>query len=157
MRGPSRGFTLVEVLVALAVVGIVVAIISTASVSSIRNNATSGGRTQATQVLNFLGRLVAVGDGAIFEQTDLVWNYGELGTQFTDLAAEVGRTDPALYRAQVSTSSAAELGTVSMPFYEVEVCWQAPTASGESCVKGGTVGPVHDPGEDDPGPLPGII
>lgn len=150
-----NGFTLVEVLVALAVVGIIVAIISTASVSSIRNNATSGGRTQATQVLNFLGRLVAVADDSVFSQESLEWDYGELGSHFTDLAAEAGRADPALYRATVTTTSEAELRSVSMPYYVVEVCWQAP--AGEMCVSAGTVGPLHIRDEGDPGPLPGII
>jgi len=155
VRRTGEGFTLVEVIVALSIVGIIVAVITTASVTSIRNNATSGGRTQATQVLNFLGRLVAVGDDALFSQETLEWDYGELGTHFTDLATEARRADPALYRAQVTAPAQAALGSVSMPYYRVQVCWQAP--GGETCVTGDTVGPVHDPSEGNPGPLPGII
>lgn len=155
MNRSNRGLTMVEVLIALSVLGIVVAVISTATLSSIRNNATAGGRTQATQVLNYLGRLVAGGDPVLFSSEELEWDYGELGGHFTELATEAGRADPALYRAAVDIVDTVTFGTVAMPLYRVNVCWAAP--GGEACVTGDTIGPDVDMDEElAPGPLPGI-
>lgn len=148
------GLTLVEVLIALSILGVVVAVISTATLSSVRNNATSGGRTQATQVLNYLGRLVAGGDEILFQKEGLSWDYGELGGHFLELATESGRAEPALYRATVQVTSLATLHSVEMPMYTVHVCWMAPP--GETCVTAQTIGPDVDTTEAVPGPLPGI-
>jgi len=149
-----RGLTMVEVLIALAILGIVVAVITTATLSSVRNTATAGGRTQATQVLNYLGRLVAGADDVLFQRESLSWDYGELGDHFQELAQEARRADPALYRAEVITGSNVTFGSVSMPLYTVTVCWMAP--NGETCVTGETVGPEYDPVDPSPGPFPGI-
>lgn len=155
MKGTaSRGLTMVEVLIALAILGIVVAVITTATLSSVRNTATSGGRTQATQVLNYLGRLVAGGDDILFQNEALSWDYGQLAVHFQELSREAGRADPDLYRAEITIGSEVTFGNVSMPLYVVSVCWLAP--GGESCVQAETVGPEYDPAEGSPGPLPGI-
>lgn len=153
MKNRDAGLSLVEVIIAIAVVGIVVAVISTATLSSVRNNATSGGRTQATQVLNYLGRLVAGGD-PVLAASELVWDYGELDSTFRELATEAGRADPDLYRAEVEVLANVALGAVSMPRYRVNVCWMA--SEGEACVTGETIGPELIPTEDSPGAFPGI-
>lgn len=152
--GSNKGLSMVEVLIALAVVGIVVAVLTTATLSSVRNTATSGGRTQATQVLSYLGRLVAGGDDILFQNEELQWGYGELGGHFTELAREAGRADPDLYRAEITTDEEVTFRSVSMPLYQVSVCWM--TSGTESCVTGETVGPEHDPVEENLAPLPGI-
>lgn len=154
MRANRSGLTMIEVLIALSILGVVVAVISTATLSSVRNNATSGGRTQATQVLNYLGRLVAGGDEVLFQKDGLTWDYGELGSHFRELATESGRADPALYRATVEVTSLATLHSVEMPMYTVSVCWIAP--QDETCVVAQTIGPDVDTTEETPGPLPGI-
>ena len=53
------GFTLVEVLIAIAVLGIVLAAVSITMLSSIRQNHTAGNRSQAAQIMNYLGRRIA--------------------------------------------------------------------------------------------------
>src|SRR5690606_34944777 len=63
-----RGLTVVEVLVALVVLGIVTAAVMTTYVSSMRNNADSGRRTQSAQLLNALGRRVAGADSVVLAQ-----------------------------------------------------------------------------------------
>lgn len=150
----QRGLTMVEVLIALAILAIVVAVITTATLSSVRNTATTGGRTQATQVLNYLGRLVAGADDILFANESLAWDYGELSQHFSDLARETGRADPSLYRAAVEAVQTVTFESVSMPLYRVNVCWMAP--AGETCVTAETIGPEHDPVEENLGPLPGI-
>lgn len=152
--GSNNGLSMVEVLIALAVVGIVVAVLTTATLSSVRNTATAGGRTQATQVLSYLGRLVAGGDNILFQNEELEWGYGELGGHFTELTREARRADPALYRAEVITVQDVIFHSVTMPLYRVSVCWM--TSGSESCVTADTIGPEYDPVEENHEPLPGI-
>lgn len=145
---------MVEVLIALTILGVAVAVLTTATLSSVRNTATSGSRTQATQVLSYLGRLVAGGDDILFQSEDMEWQYGQLGEHFTELARETGRADPALYRAEIVTVQDVTFRSVTMPLYRVNVCWL--TGGSESCVSAETIGPEHDPVEENLSPLPGI-
>lgn len=154
MKHDSRGLTLVEVLIAMTILGVVVAVLSTATVSSVRNTAASGGRTQATQVLNYMGRLVAGSDRVLFSREGLTWDYGELRPHFQELSAESGRANPDLYRVEVAITDTVTLASVAMPLYTIDVCWMAP--GGESCVTAQTIGPEVDTTEEMPGTFPGI-
>lgn len=150
----TAGMSLVEVLIAVAILGVVVAVLSTTTMTTVRTNSNSGGRTQATQVLNYLGRLVAGADEVLFANEELTWDYGTLPDHFVELQQEVGRADPRLYRAEVADIGETGLGTAVLQEYEVTVCWL--TGGAESCVTGRTAGPA--PVEDDEvmAPLPGI-
>ena len=57
----ALGLTLVEVLVAIAVLSLVLVAMNAVLLSSIRQTAISGSRTQAVQILNYLGRRVVGG------------------------------------------------------------------------------------------------
>lgn len=149
-----KGLTVVEVLVAIAILGIATAILATTSVSSIRNNAVSGSRTQATQVLNYLGRLVASADAVLFSNEDLAWDYGTLRDHFTELGEETGRADTNLYRASIEELGSVGIGSATMTHYRVNVCWQV--VGEEHCIAGDTAGPEYIPGDPNPAPLPGI-
>lgn len=153
MREQS-GLTLVEVLIAIAILGIAVAMLSTTTLSSVQNNSISGSRTQATQVLNYLGRLVAGADPVLFQDADLSWAYGELGSHFTDLSQEASRADPALYRAWLDNLGWIGIGTAQMVHFRVNVCWMA--SGDEICVQGNTAGPEIIEDDPFPMPLPGI-
>src|SRR5690554_3448378 len=146
--------SLVEVLIAVAILGVVVAVLSTTTVTTVRTNSNSGGRTQATQVLNYLGRLVAGADEVLFSNEELTWDYGTLATQFVELRHEVGRADPSLYRAQVVDAGAIGLGGAQLREYELTVCWL--TGGEESCVVGSTAGPTPVEPDEFMAPLPGI-
>lgn len=152
-RKPAHhGLTILEVLVALVVLGIAVAVLSIMTVSSVQQNVTAGGRTQAAQLLNYLGRLAAGGDETLLG-ADLEWGYGALPATFRELTAESGVADPALYRAAIEDLGEIGIGAASMSHYRISVCWQAPT--GESCIRGDTAGP--QPGAiGGGGALPGI-
>ena len=150
----TTGLSLVEVLIAIAILGIAVAILSTTTLSAVQNNNVSGSRTQATQVLNYLGRLVAGGDRIMFEHEDLEWGYGELGSAFSELSVEAGRADPALYRADVDNLGWIGLGDAEMLHFRVTVCWMA--SGNEHCVVGNTAGPEVVEEDATPAPLPGI-
>lgn len=156
MRRSSRvrGLTLVEVLIAIAILGVAVAMLSTATLTSVRNNSISGTRTQATQVLNYMGRLVAGADRVLFANESMEWGYGTLGTDFTELSVEAGRANPALYRAEIEDLGWIGLGTAQMIHYRVTVCWMQ--SADEMCVEGDTAGPENIEDDPSPAPLPGI-
>jgi len=139
----EAGLTLAEVLVALAVLGIVIAVLTTAMVTSMQHNLVSGERTQAVQILNFLGRLASGGDARVITDTQVIWGYNQLPTVFTELASGDGFMTPERYRAEVARVGALSIGAASMEHYRVRVCWQA--ANGELCITGDTAGPAVVP------------
>lgn len=150
-----RGLSLVEVIIALAVVAIAFAILSTALVAQLRASGTAGARTQTTQYLNFLGRLVAGGNADVLPAAgaSLTWDYGAMGTSFPDLPGGDGLEAANRYRAQVDNVAAVSfVGAVGVE-YRVSVCSMTP--NGESCAVGVTIGPAPVAGGSAP-PLPGI-
>lgn len=154
LKSRASGLSLVEVLIAIAILGIAVAILATTTLSSVQNNNVSGSRTQATQVLNYLGRLVAGGDRIMFEHEDLEWSYGALGSAFSELSVEAGRADPSLYRAEVEDLGWIGIGDAEMLHFRVTVCWMS--SGNEHCVVGNTAGPEVVEEDATPAPLPGI-
>lgn len=146
MRRDRKGLTVVEVLVALAIVGIVVAVLTTITLSSVRHDANSGSRTQAVQILSYLGRLASVSDPMLLDG-DQEWDFGELRTAFTELRVEARNANPDLYRAEVEELGQTGLGNGVVELYRVTVCWRA--IENENCVQGETAGPVPSASEDD--------
>ncbi len=144
------GFTLVEVILAIAVLAIVLVAVSTTIVSSIQHNLASGSRSQASQVLNYFGRRIAGGEIDSLGVTE--WDYGELPGAFQDLTRESNLADSALYRAEVEQLPSMVLGATAVPHYRITVCWDG--ANGESCVSGDTAG--AGPGSTSGELLPGI-
>lgn len=149
MRFRRSGLTVVEVLVALAIVGVVVAMLTTMTLSSVRHDANSGSRTQAVQVLSYLGRLASVSDPVLLDG-DREWGFGELRSTFTELRVEARNADPDLYRAEVEMLGQAGIGNGVVEMYRVTVCWRA--IENESCVQGDTAGPVPSASSDDTAP-----
>ncbi len=152
----QQGLTVIEVIVSLAILGVLTAVLTTSLVTSMRQNQVAGQRTQAAQVLNYLGRRVAGGDNAVLSpnvNNPLVWAYGELPAAFPDLSSEGSFVEPAAYRANVATIGNISLAGASAVQYQVQVCWQS--SEGEQCVTADTIGPQPTPGGSPP-PLPGI-
>lgn len=131
------GFSLVEVLVAIAVLGIVLSAVSITIMSSMRQNYAAGSRSQAAQIMNYLGRRVAGGE--VSQLGGSQWDYGTLATSFSDLNREANLADTDLYRAEIDQMPRIGIGGSSIPHYRVTVCWQ--TAERENCVSGDTAGP----------------
>ncbi len=151
------GLTVVEVLVALAVLGIVTAAITTTYISSIRNNSDAGMRTQSAQLLNGIGRRVAGAEGSVLPQsgTPLVLDYGEVGPAFPDLSGD-GYADPSRYRLTITNVGPVQLGGAEVTHYRIEVCVRAQGGGAERCLTGNTAGPDPSPPGDPPAQLPGI-
>lgn len=144
-----EGLTIVEVLIALAIIGVAFTILSVALVGSLQNTERAGTRTQTTHYLNFIGRLVAGGSmdalprlGEVSPaETVRVWGYGTLQTAFPELPLPSGaRTDPARYRAEVEYEGVISFAGAESVRYRITVCTQA-TTGGEACVSGTTLGP----------------
>ncbi len=146
----TSGFTLIEVILAIAVLAIVLSAVAITMVSSINHNVTSGSRSQAAQIMNYLGRRLAGGEVSNLGGTE--WDYGELTTAFGDMTREANLADANLYSARIQQMPRVGLGTTTIPHYRVSVCWQG--GEGESCVQGDTAGP--GPGGESGELLPGI-
>lgn len=135
------GLTLVEVLVALVVIGIVTAFFSTSVVANFRHTATSGQKTQATQLLSYFGRLVAGGDSDVLPASGetLTWDYGAVEAAFPDLKSESSFSDLDAYKVDVVSHSTITLDTASAVRYDVSVCYKRES---EQCLTGITLGPA---------------
>ncbi len=155
-RRGQAGMTVVEVVIALVVIAVVTAAVVTTYVSSIRNNADSGRRTQSAQLLNSLGRRVAGADASVLAQADtpLEWDYGELSGSFPELTGD-GVSEPDLYRAAITNLGAVSLAGADAVRYEIVVCTGATGTAGERCVTGYTAGAPPSEGGGG-GELPGI-
>lgn len=156
LAGRSAGLTLLEVIIALAVVGVVTALLSTAVVGNLQKSRTFGGRTQAGQILNYFGRRVAGGDRALLPAsgTPLSYDYGTLKTSFKELTSDGGFADPDRYRVDITNVGSVTLSSASAVRYDVTVCFQA--SGGESCVVGTTLGAAPSAASGTVPPLPGI-
>ncbi len=152
----ESGLTVVEVIIALVVIAIVTAAVVTTYVSSIRNNADAGRRTQSAQLLNSLGRRVAGADASVLapEDSPLEWDYGELGASFPELTGD-GVSEPGLYRATITNLGEVSLAGAAAVRYEIVVCTRATGESGERCLTGYTAG-VEPSEAAGGGGLPGI-
>lgn len=128
-------------------------------VTSMQQNLVSGERTQAVQILNFLGRLASGGDARVIPENNesnnqnyVAWGYGQLPTAFTELASGDGFMAPERYSAEVRNRGTLKIGAASMEHYRVQVCWQA--AGGELCITGDTAGPAVAPSDGGAPALP---
>ncbi|MBX3144853.1 MAG: type II secretion system protein [Trueperaceae bacterium] len=155
-RRLAAGLTLLEVVLALAVLAILGAAFTTVFVNNMRHTSISGQRTQAAQVLNYFGRRVAGGDMVVLPDLNdtLEWGYGDLGTAFTDISSGDGFADPERYRVAISASRNVDLLGSRVVQYDLSVCFQG--SNGESCVTGTTLGSSNIPATGLTPPLPGI-
>lgn len=156
MKRAAAGLTLLEVILALAVLAILGATFTTAMLGNLRHTTVAGQRTQAAQVLNYLGRRVAGGDTVVLPLLgeSLTWEYGELGTSFVDLEDGEGFAEPERYRVEIAASGTISVAGATVVQYDLDVCFQ--NQDGESCVNGTTLGAPALPGPGTTPPLPGI-
>ena len=124
----NPGLTLLEVLIALSILSLVLLAFNAVLVSSLRQTSVSGARTQAVQILNYVGRRIVGGDAALLPgSTPITYGYGTLRQAFPDLPQEARFANPDLYRVVVSNLGApswtSSLG-VSLNEYRIQVCWR---------------------------------
>lgn len=153
----AMGLSVVEVLVALAILGIVTAAVVTTYLGSIQTNADSGRRTQSAQILNSIGRRVAGGDTMSLAQpgTPIVLDYGELGSAYPEMRGD-GVSDPSLYRVKITNIGVVSLESARVVHYQIEVCTQSFVSDEESCLIGNTASVAPGPPTDGPIELPEV-
>ncbi|XOB98008.1 type IV pilus modification PilV family protein [Deinococcota bacterium DY0809b] len=151
----GRGFSLVELLVALSILVVVTAVLATALVNSMRNTRNAGQRSEAVQLLNYAGRRLVSGDLAVLPSPSVTtrkWGYGELAGAFPELSSQGRFTNPNLYSLEIKTGGTVGVGGSTLTMYTLKVCWQSEK---EYCVTAETIGP--DPSAASAsGPLPGL-
>lgn len=138
----NRGFTIIEVLISLAILLIAVTILSSTVIGSVRTDRNSGQRTQAVQFLNYIGRYAVEGNAKVIPPVaDTTKNlaYGTFKTTFPEVLEQDGFSDPDLYKATITRAATVTLAGMIGTQYDITVCWR--DGSGETCVAGTTVGP----------------
>ena len=137
-----EGFTILEVMFALAIFAVITAVFSTALVGSIRQTNTIGEQTQASRMLNFIGRQVAGGQSGFIlpeEGSPREWDYGELTDSFPELDQDDAVTDPERFNATITNIGELTFGAADIDIvqYDVQVCYEV--AGNERCVNGTTM------------------
>jgi type II secretory pathway pseudopilin PulG len=144
MKQKTTGLTLVEILVSLGILAIILAAFSGSVVSNMKQNSSSGSRTSAVRILDYVGRLVVEGNSNVLPTsgyTSRTWNYNQL-TTLPGLTAEDGIANPNLYKATVTNSTTPSWSTdlsLNLISYDVQICWR--NSGNESCVATKAVGP----------------
>jgi prepilin-type N-terminal cleavage/methylation domain-containing protein len=138
----QRGFTIIEVLISLAILIIAITILSSTVIGSARHDKNSGHKTQAVEFLNYLGRYAVEGNSKVIPaitDTEKIFNYGDIASAFPDIINQGGFSDPNLYKGKVTRVGTVSLSSASATQYNIEVCWK--DKAGEACVTAITLGP----------------
>jgi len=153
----SAGLTLVEVILAISVLAVVVAGLTVALAGYLRQNVSAGKRSEAAQIINYLGRRVMAGDPdlRVPSGSNRIWDYGTLGESFPDLVG-TNTAQPGRYRAEIANLGSPDWATdlgLELTAYRIRVCWRH--AGQTSCAEAYTLG--RPPGRRGPvPPLPGV-
>ncbi len=132
----SLGLTLLETIVALAVVSIVLGSLATVSTSSLRESRAGNNKTQATQILDTVGRRIAGG-----EEAGLLPAEGkelELSSTALESLTNMDLADAAEYEVTIENVGDLTVSMSQLAQYRVTVCYAG--SEGERCVVGATLG-----------------
>jgi type II secretory pathway pseudopilin PulG len=138
----KTGFTIIEVLISLAILIIAITILSSTVIGSVRHDKNSGQKTQAVEFLNFLGRYAADGNSSVIPNlatTQRVLDYGSLKSTFPNFVDQGGFSNPDLYKATVTRTGTVNLSSASANQYDIQVCWKDRAL--EMCISAITLGP----------------
>lgn len=143
MNTIKKGFTIIEVLISLAVLVIAISILSSTIIGSTRHDRNSGLRTQAVELLNYLGRYALEGSSLIVPTspaTTRTINYGALASALPGITSQSGFGDLNNYKAVVESVGTVSLAGAVANRYDLKVCWK--DKDGEACIGGSTLGPL---------------
>lgn len=132
----AAGLTLLETIVAIAVVSIVLGALATVSTSSLRESRAGNFKTQSTQILDTVGRRIAGGEDA-----SLLPDAGEEvqldSDELSDLT-HMDLTEAAGFELTIENVGTFTVSTSQLAQYLVTVCYAG--SEGERCVAGATLG-----------------
>lgn len=156
-RTHALGLTLLEVLLSVAILSLVMLALNATLISSLRQTSVAGSRTQAVQILNYVGRRIVGGETSLLANPTLQFGYGTLRQNFPDLPNEVRFANPDLYRVTIQNLGpppwSSTLG-VDVYRYRIEVCWKQ--GGQEFCASGQTLSAPPSSGSSSPPVLEGI-
>lgn len=156
-RPHTLGLTLLEVLLSIAILSLVMLALNATLISSLRQTSVAGSRTQAVQILNYVGRRIVGGETSLLANPTLRFEYGTLRQNFPDLPNEVRFAKPDLYRVTIQNLGpppwSSTLG-VEVHRYRIEVCWRQ--GGQEFCAIGQTLSAPPSSGNASPPLLEGI-
>ncbi|WP_240307670.1 prepilin-type N-terminal cleavage/methylation domain-containing protein [Thermus caldifontis] len=159
MKGHTQrlGLTLLEVLLSIALLSVVMLALNATLISSLQQTSVAGSRTQAVQILNYMGRRIVGGETSLLANPTLQFEYGTLRQNFPDLPNELHFANPDLYRVTIENLGPppwnSTLG-VDIHRYRIEVCWQR--AGQEFCATGQTLSAPPSSGSTNPPVLEGL-
>jgi prepilin-type N-terminal cleavage/methylation domain-containing protein len=136
------GLTVVEVMIAIVIIGILLAVLTPAIIQSMRQTSRTGRQTQAVQIINYLGRRLVSNDAAVKPNSNeaITWDYQELDAAFnSDLNNDSteGLGDPDNYRATITDLGAITWLGATANKYTIEVCFQP--GADEQCIQTTTI------------------
>lgn len=137
----QKGLTVVEVLIALSLIGVIIAVFSTSLGGNLRVTQSTGQKGQAAQLMTYIGQQVINGNTAFLvnANSSQTFDYNSLGAR-TDLSTDAGLADLDNYKVTLSNVKQVTFQTISLFEYVINVCYK--TQGDESCVQGSTLG--HD-------------
>jgi type II secretory pathway pseudopilin PulG len=139
----NKGFTIIEVLISLAVLIIAISILSSTVIGSTRHDRNSGMKTQAVELLNYIGRYALEGSTVVVPAapaTTKTINYGALASTLPGIQSQSGFGDLANYKAVVESKGTVSLAGAVANRYDIKVCWK--DKAGEACIGSTTMGPI---------------
>ncbi len=147
----QKGLTIIEVMVALVIIGVLLAILSPAVIQSMRQTSITGQATQAVQIMNYLARRLAANHTVVTPSSvsqPLEWNYGQLKEEFgQDLQNDNtdGIDNPNNYKVQIEIVETVTWLGINLNKYRITVCFQNPA---ETCLENLTLSPpdINPPG-----------
>lgn len=132
----ETGLTLLETVVAIGICAIVLGMLATVTTSSLRESRQGNLKTQATQVLDTIGRRIVGG-----QDTSVLLPAGQNltieGDEIDDMMALNAFRDGA-FTATIANTGTFTVGTTRLQRYSVTVCYSE--VNQERCVRGVTLG-----------------
>ena len=141
----DKGLTLIEVLVAVAILGVISTLFASSMVSSLSHTRSTASQIDATSILNYVGRVAAGGASRTLpfspDDKTKTWDYGKLTSDFPEIKSGDTKIRSAdLYKVTVSAPEIIAIGSAQVVRYALVVCWRQ--ANADKCISGDTAGPM---------------
>jgi prepilin-type N-terminal cleavage/methylation domain-containing protein len=131
------GLTVVEVMVAIVIIGVLLAVLTPSVIQSMRQTSKTGQRTQSVQIINYMARRLAANHDIVIPTSTsapLEWDYEELEDDFGfDLKNDTTHSTKGLDNYKVTielVGSVVWLG-INLNQYNITVCFRNPD---ETCI-----------------------
>ena len=136
----KKGFTIIEVLISLAILIIAISILSSTVIGSTRHDRNSGLKTQAVELLNYIGRYALEGSSLVVPASPGSTKTIAYGGLASALPGLTGSADLSAYKATIESVGTVSLAGAVANRYDLEICWK--DKNSEACIGSTTLGPL---------------